>query len=47
MGTSDDEFDNYLNELNDIVDFSHGYISVCIGLKLPVRLLVQVSIVFG
>ena len=24
MGTSDDEFEHYLNELNDIVDFSHG-----------------------
>ena len=24
MGTSDDEFEHYLKELNDIVDFSHG-----------------------
>ena len=23
MGTSDDEFEHHLNELNDIVDFSH------------------------
>ena len=24
MGKFDDEFEHYLNELNDIVDFSHG-----------------------